>query len=296
MILTYTAAELRSAVAVSRRSGGVIGFVPTMGFLHEGHLSLVDAARDAGATAVVVSAFVNPTQFSPSEDFARYPRNEERDRALLDSRGVDILFRPRADEIYPPGFVTTVRVEGVSGPLEGARRPGHFEGVATIVLKLLNMAQPDIAVFGRKDAQQCAVVQQMVRDLNVPVRLVFTDTVRESDGLAMSSRNSYLTTEGRKAAPLLHRALQAGRNAIVHGIHDVGAIEELMRKSVAETEGLAIDYLVVVDPLTFAPPPDFHRDVLVGGAMHIGSTRIIDNIFISRSEISHTHVAARFRT
>jgi pantoate--beta-alanine ligase len=292
MILTETVAELRGAVAGFRRSGGVIGFVPTMGFLHEGHLSLIDAAREAGATAVAVSAFVNPTQFGPSEDFARYPRDEERDRELLDSRGVDILFRPPADEIYPPGFSTTVRVEGVSEPLEGERRPGHFEGVATVVLKLLNMVQPDIAVFGRKDAQQCAVVLKMVTDLDIPVRLVFADTVRESDGVAMSSRNSYLTKEGRKSAPLLHRALLAGRNAIIHGIHDVGAVEELMRKSVDQTEGVGIDYLAVVDPLTFAPPVDFHRDVLVGGAIFIGSTRIIDNLVISRSEISHAHVTA----
>jgi len=293
MILAHSLEELRTAVGASRRSGGVIGFVPTMGFLHEGHLSLVEGARDAGATFVVVSTFVNPTQFGPSEDFTRYPRNEERDRSLLESRGVELLFHPELQEVYPPGFATAVRVEGVSGPLEGQRRPGHFEGVATIVLKLLNMVQPDIAVFGRKDAQQCAVVQQMVRDLNVPVRLVFADTVRESDGLAMSSRNSYLSAEERKAAPLLHRALRAGQNAIIHGIHDVRAIEELMRKSFAETTGVVVDYLVVVDPLTFESPADFHRDLLVAGAMHVGSTCIIDNVFISRSEISHAHVTAR---
>ena len=293
MILAHTLEDLRPAIADSRRSGGVIGFVPTMGFLHQGHLSLVDAARDAGATLVVVSTFVNPTQFSPSEDFARYPRNEERDRALLDSRGVDVVFLPSAEDVYPQGFATTVRVEGLSGPLEGERRPGHFEGVATVVLKLLNMVQPDIAVFGRKDAQQCAVVLKMVKDLNVPVRLVFADTVRESDGLAMSSRNSYLSTEERKVAPLLHRALRAGQNAIIHGIHEVRAIEESMRKIVAETSGLFVDYLVIVDPLTFASPSDFHRDLLVAGAVRIGSTRLIDNIFIPRSAISHAHVTAR---
>jgi pantoate--beta-alanine ligase len=293
MILAHTSEELRVAVAGSRRSEEVIGFVPTMGFLHEGHLSLVDAARDAGATFVVVSTFVNPTQFSPAEDFARYPRNEARDRELLESRGVDLLFLPSREDVYPSGFATTVRVGGVSEPLEGERRPGHFEGVATVVLKLLNMVQPDIAVFGRKDAQQCAVVLQMVEDLNVPVRLLFADTVRESDGLAMSSRNSYLTAEQRRVAPLLYRALRAGENAILHGIHDVEAIEQLMRKSVDEGAGADVDYLVVVDPLTFAPPSDFHRDVLVAGAMKIGSTRIIDNLFISRSDISHAHVTAR---
>jgi pantoate--beta-alanine ligase len=285
MILAPTVENLRASVAETRQSGGVIGFVPTMGFLHEGHLSLVDAARDAGATFVVVSIFVNPTQFSPTEDFARYPRNVERDRELLASRGVDLLFLPLREEIYPLGFSTTVRVERVSIPLEGERRPGHFEGVATVVLKLLNMVGPDIAVFGRKDAQQCAVVLQMVTDLNVPVRLVFADTVRESDGLAMSSRNSYLSHEERKSAPLLHRALQAGRNAIIHGIHEVKAVETLMRRSVEETSGIFVDYLAVVDPLTFTPPTDFHRDVLVAGALQVGATRLIDNLFIARSEI-----------
>jgi pantoate--beta-alanine ligase len=293
MILAHSLEELRTAVGSSRRSGGVIGFVPTMGFLHEGHLSLIDVARDAGATLVVVSTFVNPTQFGPSEDFTRYPRNEERDRSLLESRGVELLFHPSPDDVYPPGFATKVRVEGVSESLEGQRRPGHFEGVATIVLKLLNMVQPDIAVFGRKDAQQCAVVLQMVRDLNVPVRLLFADTVREGDGLALSSRNSYLSAEERKAAPLLYRALRAGQNAVVQGIHDGRAIEELMRRSVADTSGVVVDYLVVVDPLTFESPADFHRDLLVAGAMRIGPTRIIDNLFIARSEISHAHVTAR---
>lgn len=293
MILAHSLEELRIAVGASRRSGGVIGFVPTMGFLHEGHLSLVDGARDAGATFVVVSTFVNPTQFGPSEDFTRYPRNEERDRSLLESRGVELLFHPELQQVYPPGFATAIRVEGVSGPLEGQRRPGHFEGVATIVLKLLNMVQPDIAVFGRKDAQQCAVLLQMVKDLNVPVRLLFADTVREGDGLALSSRNSYLSAEERKAAPLLYRALRAGQNAVIQGIYDGRAIEELMRKSVADTSGVVVDYLVVVDPLTFESPADFHRDLLVAGAMRIGSTRIIDNLFIARSEISHANLSAR---
>jgi pantoate--beta-alanine ligase len=293
MILAPTVEQLRASVAESRAGGGVIGFVPTMGFLHEGHLSLVDAAREAGATFIVVSTFVNPTQFSPTEDFARYPRNEERDRELLASRGVDLLFLPSREEIYPAGFSTTVRVERVSVPLEGERRPGHFEGVATVVLKLLNMVGPHLAVFGRKDAQQCAVVLRMVTDLNVPVQLVFADTVRESDGLAMSSRNSYLSPEERKSAPLLHRALQAGRDAIIRGIHEVAEIEALMRSSVEEKSGIVVDYLAVVDPLTFTRPADFHRDVLVAGAMQVGSTRLIDNLFIARSEISHAQASGR---
>ncbi|MEK6373312.1 MAG: pantoate--beta-alanine ligase [Acidobacteriota bacterium] len=279
MLVTHTIAETRNALP----DDAAIALVPTMGFLHEGHLSLVDAARESGAEFVVVSIFVNPKQFGPKEDFARYPRDETRDRELLESRGVDLLFLPSVDEIYPAGAVTTVSLAGVASPLEGERRPGHFEGVATIVLKLFNIVQPDLAVFGRKDAQQCAVIARMVRDLDVPVRLVFAETVRERDGLAMSSRNSYLTAEERERAPALHRALRAGEEAIVHGIHDAASIELLMRKMLAETPGIAVDYLVVVDPETFLPPADFHRDVLLAGAVKLGATRLIDNITIPLS-------------
>jgi len=278
MIVTHSVEETRE-----RLPDAAIGLVPTMGFLHEGHLSLVDAARDAGAEFVVVSVFVNPKQFGPKEDFARYPRDEARDRELLEGRGVDLLFMPAVDEIYPSGGVTNVSVGGVARPLEGERRPGHFDGVATIVLKLFNIVQPDIAVFGRKDAQQCAVIARMVRDLDVPVRLVFAETVREHDGLAMSSRNSYLGEEERRRAPALHRALRAGQEAITHGIHDVASIEQLMAKMVAETPGVAVDYLAVVDPETFLPPADFHRDVLLAGAVKIGATRLIDNLLCARS-------------
>jgi pantoate--beta-alanine ligase len=279
MIVTHTIAETRSSLP----DAAIIALVPTMGFLHEGHLSLVDAAREHGAEFVAVSIFVNPKQFGPKEDFARYPRDEGRDREQLESRGVDLLFLPSTDEIYPAGAVTTVSLAGVATPLEGERRPGHFEGVATIVLKLFNIVQPDLAVFGRKDAQQCAVIARMVRDLDVPVGLVFAETVRERDGLAMSSRNSYLTAEERERAPALHRALRAGEEAIAHGIHDAASIEMLMRKMVAESPGIAVDYLVVVDPETFLPPADFHRDVLLAGAVKLGATRLIDNITCARS-------------
>ncbi|HEU4522734.1 MAG TPA: pantoate--beta-alanine ligase, partial [Thermoanaerobaculia bacterium] len=189
MLITRTIDETRAAVAAARAEGKSIGFVPTMGFLHEGHLSLIRVAREAGATFLAVSIFVNPRQFGPSEDFERYPRDEERDRELLQREGVDLLFLPPVEVMYPPGAVTVVSLSGVASPLEGLRRPGHFEGVATIVLKLFNIVQPDIAVFGRKDAQQCAVVDRMVTDLDIPVQLVFGETVRESDGLALSSRN-----------------------------------------------------------------------------------------------------------
>jgi pantoate--beta-alanine ligase len=287
LIAARTIDETRSAIAAARAVGKTIGLVPTMGFLHGGHLSLIRVAREHGADYVVVSIFVNPLQFGPAEDFARYPRDEGRDRMLLEREGVDLLFLPVVEEMVPPGAMTTVTVGGVADPLEGERRPGHFAGVATIVLKLFHIVQPDLAVFGRKDAQQCAVIERMVRDLDVPVRLVFGETIREPDGLAMSSRNSYLSAEERALATALHRALRAGRDAMTHGIEEVEAIEMLMRTMAAETPQVKIDYIVVVDPETFCRPRDFHRDLLVAGAVRIGKTRLIDNIRIPKSAIPH---------
>lgn len=282
--------EARAAIEAARGSGRTVGFVPTMGFLHEGHLSLIDVAREAGADFVVVSIFVNPRQFGPGEDFERYPRDEKRDRALLEQKKVDVLFLPPTEVIYPPGSSTSVSVEAVSRPLEGERRPGHFDGVATVVLKLFNIVQADLAAFGRKDAQQCAVIERLVRDLDVPVRVVFGDTMREHDGLAMSSRNSYLSPAERAIAPTLHRALRAGEEAISHGIHDTDAVEGLMNKIAAETRGLDVDYLAVVDPETFERPADYHRDLLVVGAIRLGKTRLIDNIRVPKSHIPHMKV------
>lgn len=282
MIVARTVEEVRHAVREARMHGATIGFAPTMGFLHEGHLSLIETTREAGATFVVVSIFVNPRQFGPNEDFARYPRDEERDRELLAAAGVDLLFLPPVDVMYPAGSSTAVVVSGVSRPLEGERRPGHFDGVATVVAKLFNIVQPDLAAFGRKDAQQCAVIERMVRDLDMPVRLVFGETVREHDALAMSSRNSYLSGAERARAPALHRALRAGEEAITHGIHEVAGIEKLMHRVVAEEGGVDVDYLVVVDPLTFEPPVDFDREILLAGAVRIGRTRLIDNVRVPR--------------
>ena len=251
-----------------------------MGFLHPGHLSLIRVARDAGAEFIVVSIFVNPKQFGPKEDFSKYPRNEGGDLEMLERENVDLVFLPDVETIYPPDCVTTVMLGGVAEPLEGERRPGHFAGVATVVLKLFNIVRPDIAAFGRKDAQQCAVISRMVRDLDVAVRLVFGETIREHDGLAMSSRNSYLSPDDRKLAPVLHRALRAGEEALTHGIHDVDGVEQLMRRT---AEGVEVDYLAVVDPETFRPPADFRREVLLAGAVRVGKTRLIDNVLVRPS-------------
>lgn len=285
MIVARTIEEVRDAVSAARKAGARIGFVPTMGFLHEGHLSLIQVARRSGADFIVVSIFVNPKQFGPGEDFARYPRDEEGDGALLEKENVDLLFMPGVDVMYPPGATTTVSVGSVARPLEGERRPGHFDGVALVVLKLLNIVRPDIAVFGRKDAQQCAVIDRMVRDLNVPVQLIFGATIREHDSLAMSSRNSYLSAEERELAPVLHRALRAGEEAVKHGVEDVDEVERLMGRMASETSGVVIDYLALVDPATFQRPADFRRDLLLAGALRIGKTRLVDNIFIDRKLI-----------
>jgi pantoate--beta-alanine ligase len=271
--------EIRDAVRGARGSGRSVGFVPTMGFLHEGHLALVDLARERGCGFVAVSIFVNPTQFGPNEDFARYPRDEARDVALLEARGVDALFLPTVGAIYPEGHATRVCVTGVSEPLEGERRPGHFDGVATVVLKLFNIVQPDLAVFGRKDAQQCAVIDRMVRDLDVPVELVYGETTRESDGLAMSSRNAYLSERDRALAPRFREALAAGVAAVERGAPTT-EVEATMTAAIEAHAGIEIDYLRLVDPRTFRAPEARDGGLLVVGAVRIGRTRLIDNLRI----------------
>ncbi|MEO8218006.1 MAG: pantoate--beta-alanine ligase [Acidobacteriota bacterium] len=282
MIVVRTVDDLRQRIRSARSTASKIGFVPTMGFLHEGHLSLVDAARSAGADYIVVSIFVNPTQFGPREDFASYPRDEDRDRRLLEERGADLLFAPDVATMYPEGSRTTVRVAGVSEPLEGARRPGHFDGVSTVVAKLLNMVTPDLAVFGQKDAQQCAVIRRMVLDLELPLQLLFAPTIREKDGLAMSSRNWYLSENERVLAPALHRALLAGAEVLGSGAADAAVAENMMVLTLEEWPGVTLDYLAVVDPETFLPPEDLHRPLVVVGAVRIGTTRLIDNIPLPR--------------
>lgn len=290
-MIAKTIEEVRRAVAGARAEGHTVGFVPTMGYLHEGHLSLVDRARDTGASFIVVSIFVNPTQFGPSEDFDKYPRDEKRDLELLSSRGVDVVFLPAVEAIYPPGSGTRVVPGAVSEPLEGERRPGHFAGVATVVLKLFNIVQPDLAVFGQKDAQQCAVVAQMVRDLDVPVRLVFSETIREGDGLAMSSRNAYLSQDERVVATALNRALRVGEADLRDGAKSPHAIEAAMSRALGDFASVELDYLRIVDPVTFLTPTDLDRDLLLVGAVRIGRTRLIDNIRISRAATPATQGA-----
>lgn len=281
MNLARSIGEVRSAVDAARAEGLRVALVPTMGFLHDGHLSLIDLARSRGAGFVVASIFVNPLQFGPAEDFARYPRDEERDRALLEERGADLLFLPDVQTILPDGARTTVHLEGVAGPLEGERRSGHFDGVATIVLKLFNIVRPDVAVFGQKDAQQCAVIQQMVRDLNVSVEIEIGETQREPDGLALSSRNAYLSADERRVAVALSRALAAGRSALEQGVREPARVEQTMRDLAGSYRELAIDYLRLVDPGTFEEPADLDRELLLVGAVRVGSTRLIDNILLS---------------
>lgn len=267
-----------------------VGFVPTMGFLHEGHLSLIDLAREHGADFIVVSIFVNPAQFGPNEDFASYPRDEARDAALLEAREVDVLFAPSPAVVYPDGFTTTVRAGSAAGPLEGERRPGHFDGVATVVTKLFNMVQPDIAVFGQKDAQQCAVIRQLVRDLNLPVEIVIGPTTREADGLAMSSRNTYLNVEERALAPAFYKTLLHAQESVRRGA-DVDAVEREAAAELARA-GIDVDYVRVVDSETFARPEGNSRDLIVVGAVRIGRTRLIDNIPIPKESARGAATAA----
>jgi pantoate--beta-alanine ligase len=265
----------------ARARFGQVGFVPTMGYLHEGHLSLVRRARQE-CSAVVVSIFVNPTQFGPQEDLAAYPRDSERDIALLRNEQVDLLFFPSADEIYPPGFTTYVQVEGLTERLEGTARPGHFRGVTTVVCKLLNIVQPARAYFGQKDAQQAIVVQTMTRDLNLPTEIVVAPTMREPDGLAMSSRNIYLAPHERQAATVLYRALRAAQQRYEEGTRSAEELRETMRRELAAEPLAQPDYISAADPHTLSEL----EQVGAGGgllslAVRIGATRLIDNILLS---------------
>lgn len=268
------------AVRAARRQWAEVGFVPTMGFLHAGHLSLVQQAKAENGVAIA-SIFVNPTQFGPNEDFASYPRDTPRDLALLEAAGCDLVWMPSVEEIYPAGFSSYVEVEGVTAPLEGARRPGHFRGVATVVTKLFNVVQPTKAYFGQKDAQQTVVIRQFVRDLAMPVEVVIAPTIREADGLAMSSRNSYLDAEQRAAAPVLYRALTAAQTAYAAGQTDAEAIRQLMLETLAQEPLAQVDYVSIANPRSLQELTTIDQQgALVSLAVRIGKTRLIDNLVV----------------
>jgi pantoate--beta-alanine ligase len=271
-------AQLRDKVAGWKRSGILVGVVPTMGALHEGHLSLIEEAR-RHSDRVIVTIFVNPMQFNNPEDLTKYPRNEARDLALLEAAGVDVLFAPGVEEVYPQGFATQVRVAGVSEPLEGAFRPGHFEGVATVVAKLFGMTQAGRAFFGEKDWQQLQVVKRMATDLNIPVRVIGCPTIREADGLAMSSRNVRLSAEERQIAPALWRAMQAAAEAIRGGADPAAVLAEA-RVRILSAGYREIEYLEIRSAEGLRPVADLAEPVRMLAAAWLGDVRMIDNIVV----------------
>lgn len=275
MRIVRDVAAVRAAVA----GAGRVGLVPTMGAFHEGHLSLIRAARQA-CDLVVVWLFVNPTQFNEAADLAGYPRDEERDARLAAECGADILFAPPVEEVYPDGFATTVTVSGIADVLEGAHRPGHFDGVATVVAKMFAMVAPEVAYFGAKDAQQVAVVRRMVTDLNLPVRIEVLPIVREPDGLAMSSRNVRLDPDQRRRATALHRGLAAGRAAVAAGERDAEAAAAVVARELARAS-ITAEYIAVVDPDTFAPLERIERPALIALAARVGPVRLIDNMEVA---------------
>ena len=285
--------EMRAASGAARRAGKRLGFVPTMGALHQGHLSLVRAAR-ASCDVVVASIFINPTQFGPNEDLAKYPRSFERDRELLEREGVDFLFAPTVEEMYPtaadrsvrPTTVTWVTVEQLSDRLDGRSRPGHFRGVTTIVAKLFHIVEPKVAFFGQKDAAQVAIIRRMVRDLNLPVEITVCPIVREPDGLAMSSRNAYLDPEQRRQALVLHRALLRITQLAESGEQSAASLIAAAREVFAQEKSVRPDYVEIVDPETLDPVDDISSGALAAVAAYVGVTRLIDNIVIKRKKVT----------
>jgi len=269
---------------IRREQDKTIGLVPTMGALHEGHLSLVREARRM-CDVVVVSVFVNPTQFGPGEDFEKYPRDLTNDTALLTDYNVDYIFAPTVDEIYPKGFSTYVSVEGLSEQLEGSSRPGHFRGVATVVTILLNTVRPDFAFFGQKDAQQALVIKRLVKDLALDTEIVVLPTVREDSGLAISSRNLYLTAEEQQAATVIHRALMAAKNAYKDGERSAGRLADLVRSTIEDEPRARLDYVSVSDAETLERLDKLdERPILIALAAYIGKTRLIDNTILNKTK------------
>jgi len=278
--LISTVADMQSASLQWKREGVRIGFVPTMGALHEGHLSLLDLVRPR-CDRLVVSIFVNPTQFGPQEDFNRYPRSLDEDLRLLEKRQADAVFAPEIEEIYPKDYATHVEVERLSSVYEGAIRPGHFRGVCTIVAQLFNIVQPDVVAFGQKDAQQVAILRRLTRDLHFPLQFLIGATVRDSDGLAMSSRNAYLTADQRKKSTVLFRALKAAEARILAGERNAERVREAMRSVFAEVPEFKLDYGDIVSPESLEPVTEMHGNILLIVAGRIGSVRLIDNLPLS---------------
>lgn len=279
MKIFSTIDEMRAASRAVRRSGKQLGLVPTMGALHEGHLSLVRAAR-AASDVVAASIFVNPTQFGPNEDLATYPRSFDRDCQLLEREGVSFVFAPSVEEMYPPDAVTWVTVEELSGKLDGRSRPGHFRGVTTVVSKLLHIVEPDKAFFGQKDAAQVAVIRRMVRDLNLPVEIVVCPIVREPDGLAMSSRNAYLSPDQRQQALVLHRSLVRVEQLASAGERNSSRLIHAARDEFSKEPAVRLDYFEIVNPDSLDPVEDVSKGALVAVAAYVGTTRLIDNILL----------------
>lgn len=280
MPATYrTIAEIRQAVKAARDDGKRIGCVPTMGALHEGHARLIETAA-CECDFVVVSIFVNPTQFGPTEDFNQYPRTLAADVDICGRAGAGAVFAPTTAEVYPSGFKTFVEVTEVQDVLCGASRPGHFRGVCTVVLKLFNIVDADAAYFGQKDAQQSSIIRRMTRDLNVPIEIRIVETVREPDGLAMSSRNRYLSEDQRRDAPAIYRSLQKAQTMIENGERDPTAIERSIAKELGTLPGLRLDYARVVSAETLQTPPSLSGPILIAVAAFLGTTRLIDNIQI----------------
>jgi len=279
MIVTRLEDMQRLSLEYKRR-GKTVGFVPTMGYLHEGHTSLINIARKH-ADIVVVSIFVNPIQFGPSEDYDRYPRDIERDKEILEKMGVDIMFYPSVDDLYPEGFTTYVEVKGLSDKLCGRYRSGHFRGVTTVVAKLFNIVMPDIAVFGEKDAQQAIIIKRMVRDLNFPVKIIVGPTIREPDGLAMSSRNEYLTEEERKVAPAIYQSLLLAKNLVEQGERDASKIIAAMYEFLSKYERIKVEYIEIVDKEGLNPIERLEKgEALIAIAAYLGKARLIDNISV----------------
>jgi pantoate--beta-alanine ligase len=282
MEIATTIEAARAACRAAHRAGQRIGLVPTMGALHEGHLSLVRVAK-AQSDFVTVSIFVNPLQFGPAEDLARYPRNFERDRGLLQQEGVDVIFAPTVSEMYPTPAITYVNVEGLSERLDGHSRPGHFRGVTTVVSKLFHIVEPDLAVFGQKDAAQVAIIRRMVCDLNMPVEIEVAPIVREPDGLAMSSRNAYLDAKQRKQALVFSRSLKRVQETFERGESSSAKLIAAGRKVLEEEPDVRLDYLSVVDPESLEPVEHIASATLVAVAAYVGTTRLIDNVILRPS-------------